>query len=182
MGESDRATQGWSLLWLTKVKLTWFNICKSRVNQAENAHATLSGWGARHAILQSDGQKKKMWDFFVLRSMIIPQRGIHHSDKGRDNISRAFKDGSTSIMRRYKKWVMLMSFCSPFTLRSFKRWLVQGQVQKNTSPRSHVKGGVVLKSLRGKLKRHYTSDRSGIGAAWWTKAEQWLKKSKWLCR
>lgn len=114
--------------------------------------------GARHENLHTDGQKNKTWDFFVLRSIIIPQRGIHHSDKGRDNISRAFKDGRKSIMRWDKKWVMLMSFWFSVFVR-LSVLLYDGWFRakcKNTSLFSHVEGEVVLKSLRGRFKRCYT--------------------------
>lgn len=115
--------------------------------------------------------------FFVLRSIIIPQRGIHHSDKWWQKVHYEKRQEVSDADE-----LLVLCLCS--TLYSFIRWLVQGQMQKHFL---HIEGEVILKGLRGKFRKCYTGfkfpcDSSGIGAAWWTKTEKAQKKAKWLCR
>lgn len=82
---------------------------------------------------------------FVLGSIIIAQQGIHHSDKGCDNISRAFKDGRKSIMARDKKRVMLMSFW----LLVFVRLDVGSGTNAKRLPRFHTSKARSFAKVRG---------------------------------
>lgn len=112
--------------------------------------------------------------FFVLRSIIIPQRGIHHSDKWWQKVHYEKRQEVSDADE-----LLVLCLCS--TLYSFIRWLVQGQMQKHFL---HIEGEVILKGLRGKFKKCYTGfkfpcDSSGIGAAWWTHRR--LKKKQNGC-
>lgn len=111
VGECDRAAVGCSQQWFTEIQSTLFDTCKSRMNQAENVPATPLGCTAPDTGVSNLIGGKARKETFVLRRIITPRQGIHHSDKGWDNISRAFKDGRKSITGWDKKWVMLMSFC-----------------------------------------------------------------------
>lgn len=156
MGECDRATPFWSLHRLMeKFIQRSFKTCKLGMTQAENVPAALSGRVVRDMRI-SNLMGWKTWHeiFFFLfcsyRSMIM--RGIHHSHKGRDNIS-TFKDGRRFIMRWDKKWVMLMSFWFSVFVRVsvllYGSWF--RAKCKTTFLFSHVEGEVVLKSFEGQV-------------------------------
>lgn len=153
MGEYDCATQFWSLHWLTEKCIQHSSTPANQEWPKQKKISCCSVWtsGARHENLQSYGMKNMTQDFFFFcsyRSIIILQRGIHHSHKGRDNIS-TFKDGRKFIMRWDKKCVMLMSFWFSVFVRVSV--LLYGSWFRAKCKSTHVEGEVALKSFEGQV-------------------------------